>query len=548
MPAPSVPTDGMQQMHQSALAMRQIAHGYYTVYRVVQASALFALTLWGNVEAQEYEVAAPYYLTVGYLLWSLLWLVILRGHRMGQTRPMLAGLVTDVIVIVVLSFLPSDAIYGTRVLLVVPIAAGALLLRGRLALFLAAIAASGILFAETLHTLSGALGSGSYTDSAFMGSAYFAVAIIVNFLAGKAARSETLAHERGVDLANLAALNQLVLHRMHTGVLAINTRYQVRFLNPAATHLMDVHESFGTLLGEISPTLYRRLRLWHAGKPTPATPITLAPDSIPILPRFSRVGTDESVTLVFLEDTAMLARHAEAMTLSSLGKLAASIAHEIRNPLGAVSHAAQLLGESTALQGEERRLAEIIETQTDRMDRVVENVLSLARRRSSNARSVDLRDIVNDYIDRFDHAALANSTVNLETQLPDHPATVMADPDHVRQILETLGENARRHGRESDERCHIRIDLARGRQPGTWRLAVCDRGPGVAEKIRNKIFDAFFTTREDGTGLGLFVAKNLCEVNRMRIVYEQRDEWNCFVLRFPAAIDAYQDDGTTNRK
>jgi two-component system sensor histidine kinase PilS (NtrC family) len=250
---------------------------------------------------------------------------------------------------------------------------------------------------------------------------------------------------------------------------------------------------------------------WQRARGFSTTVLSVAAAGVDVQASFARLSAETRVaTLVFLEDVAVLRQRAQQLKLASLGRLTASIAHEVRNPLGAISHAGQLLSESPALDDEERRLTAIIEEQSRRVNRIVEDILRISRRRQARTERVDLYRWLGDFRSEFLlHYNLSPPDIALE--LDAGPIEAGMDPDQLHQVLWNLCENGLRYSRGTP------LLLIRGgiqRDTGRPFVEVVDRGPGVAAEIREQLFEPFFTTEAQGTGLGLYVARELCEANQ----------------------------------
>jgi two-component system sensor histidine kinase PilS (NtrC family) len=232
-----------------------------------------------------------------------------------------------------------------------------------------------------------------------------------------------------------------------------------------------------------------------------------------IQPHFASLGGAEPAPVIaFLEDTEQLAAKIQQSKLAGLGRLSASIAHEIRNPVGAMSHAAQLLAESSSLSAEDKRLTEIVRTNGDRVRQIIENVMSMARRDTSRPERLILGTWLGGFRDEF-CATMQIPPARLAVSSLLGDVEVQADPSQLRQIVRNLCENAVKYGRaETGEDV---IELRVGRLASTARpfLEVADRGPGIAAQHRERIFEPFFTGNERGTGLGLFLARELAQTN-----------------------------------
>lgn len=224
--------------------------------------------------------------------------------------------------------------------------------------------------------------------------------------------------------------------------------------------------------------------------------------------------------LIFLEDLTALDDRIHQTRLAALGRLSASIAHEIRNPIGAISHAAQLLGEDAKLSDANRRMGEIIRTNAERVSTIIGNVQQLARRETTRPERMPIGEWLADFIEEFTVTG-GHRPGQLAAELPDPDLEVRVDPSHLHQILWNLCENAFRYSVQGPE---DRVELKVGRLAGSNRpyLEVLDRGPGIDSTITDRIFEPFFTSRTSGTGLGLFIARELAQCNRALLAYEPR--------------------------
>ena len=225
--------------------------------------------------------------------------------------------------------------------------------------------------------------------------------------------------------------------------------------------------------------------------------------------------------LVFLEDASLMNARVQQSKLASLGRLSVSIAHGIRNPVGAMSHAGQLLAESDGLSAEDLRLTQIIGTHAERVSHIIDNVLQLSRRDESRPELFHLAPWLKDFAAEF--------TRTLELQEGElSPADVVEDlevrmnPSHLRQVLWNLCDNAVKYASETGGIC---VEITAGRTSRTKQpyLEVLDQGHGVDSATADKIFEPFFTTRSGGTDLGLYISRELCELNRATLVYQARE-------------------------
>jgi two-component system sensor histidine kinase PilS (NtrC family) len=307
-------------------------------------------------------------------------------------------------------------------------------------------------------------------------------------------------------------------------------------LNSAAAESLRIGAETRASLVEEVPRLQSELESWRRGEPTrPAT--VVSPKGRPLIPRFAGIGRSRAGgVLIFLEDASAVAEQVRQMKLATLGRLTASIAHEIRNPLSAVSHANQLLAESPKMDSGDKRLIEIIDEHSQRMERIVENILQLSRRDSTRAEELDVTAWLKDFITEFrERHTLPPMSLPLRIEGAELPR-IRVDPTHLHQVIWNLSENALRHGRQ-DASGGPRVEYRLGTLPGSGSgfLEVLDRGPGVPPDIAEHIFEPFYTSDPRGTGLGLFIARELCECNRARLSYAPRPQGgSCFRIEFGA--------------
>jgi two-component system sensor histidine kinase PilS (NtrC family) len=340
---------------------------------------------------------------------------------------------------------------------------------------------------------------------------------LIYWLGQRSQLTQQIAESRGRDLNSLGEINELIIQRLRTGVLVLTVDGQIERFNESAWYLMGMPSPSETSLLKLAPKLFDRFRYWLSTSKHDAGSIQLAKGVPAVVPRFLRIGNDpDAATLVFLEDDSRVSRKAEELTLASLGRLSASIAHEVRNPLGAISHAAQLLTESEDLGDADKRLIDIIMSHCARVNGIVENVLQLSRRERSRPEDLLLAPFLDEFMTSFKLAQpLGQDRLRVHLERPDLRALI--DPSQLSQVLWNLVRNALRYGREPDRPAEVLIRVTSGKtQPGAV-IEVIDRGPGIPAVTRAQLFEPFFTTRADGTGLGLYITKQLLEANQSTI-------------------------------
>jgi len=469
---------------------------------------------------------------------------VLAGFALHTRRPGLelqiyAQLVADVIAVTLLMHSSGGATSGLGSLLFVTIAVNSVLLTRRMAIAFAALATLAILGEQTVAVLYSTGTQTGFIQAGIIGIILFAAGLGGHSIGRRLRESEQLAEQRGVDLANLSQINDYVIRNMRTGVMVVDEQGRIRMLNSAAAENLKSPSDVPQALAEAAPRLKSELDAWRQGSPERPTTV-ISPSGRPLIPHFASIGGGRAGgALIFLEDASSVAEQVRQTKLATLGRLTASIAHEIRNPLAAVSHANQLLAESPQINGEDRRLTEIISEHAARVERMVENILQLSRRENTRAEELDLVDWLKDFIGEFrDRHALPEGATPLSSDTGSG-LRVRVDPTHLHQIIWNLSENALRHGGGNGSvKDSIHIEFRAGSRPGSTAgyMEVLDRGPGVPQDIAEHIFEPFYTSDPRGTGLGLFIARELCECNRARLSYAPRPEGgSCFRIDFGAS-------------
>jgi len=478
----------------------------------------------------------------GYLLFALAVISITHLTKALGWLGILGTLLVDIVAAVLAIAAMNDARIGIAMMLAVNLAAGALLLPLRLALFLAALATLGVL-GRTLFALphpGPSVDDRDFLESGLFGMAYFAIVVLCNVLGRQLRASEALAEQRSIDLVNLAQVNELIIRRMKTGVMLVDDANRIHQINESAWMLLGNPSSDQRDLGRVAPELSRRLYHWITSGKLDETATQLADGMPEVVPRFSRLApNDDSLVLIFLDDTSLVSRRAEELTLGSLGRLSASIAHEIRNPLAAIRYSAQLLAESNEISPTDLRMVEIINNHCSRLNDIIENILQLSRRERSRPETLNLGDWAHDFVDEYKQG---NDIGNDSLRVIDNsaqPVIAVADPQQLHQVIWNLVQNALRYGRMPGEPARVLVVVRHG-EHGVPILEVIDRGPGIAPKVAAQIFEPFYTTHEYGTGLGLYLARQMAEANQAVLEYVRvAGGGSCFrlVLTPPVRIE-----------
>jgi two-component system sensor histidine kinase PilS (NtrC family) len=439
----------------------------------------------------------------------------------------------DIVALTLLMHAAGGVASGLGVLLAVSVAAGALLMEGRISLLYAALATLAVIAEHTYGQLAGAMPTAAYTQAGLLGVMFFAVALLAHVLYRRVHDVEELAARRKVDIDDLSKLNEFIIQNMSTGVMVIDGERQLRLMNQSARDLLDIPDAPpGTELRKLTPQVADWLEE-HVRPNAPQGGVVMAGDR-EVKPTRQLLGDYRAAgVLLYLRDNQELSREAQQIKLASLGTLTASIAHNIRNPLSAISHAGQLLAEAQGLSDDDRHLLDIIRRNSGRIDEIVSSVLQLSRRNQVEPRMLDLVAWTEELGSELREGhGLGEDFLQIECAEP--PIVVEADTRHLHQIVANLCENAIVHGGTPDRPAHIRLRALRDPDRHRALLEVCDDGPGIDEETAREMFAPFYTTRSTGTGLGLYIARELAETNGVQLSYHPVvPNGSCFRLEFP---------------
>ncbi len=492
---------------------------FFNVYRFIVALLLLsAAALLGSEFAfgsLDFELFV--YVSAAYVAFSVFCFVTIASKRYFPWQ-LGAQVSADILFIVVLMFASGGISSGLGLLLLSGLAAAGLISRGRLTLFYAALASIAVLIEHTVQVLYYYGQTTQYVQAGLLSIGYFTTAWVAHTLAKYLVATEQLAAQREIDLASMAEVSQLVIKDMQDGVLVVDEQGAIRQHNSRAEEMLgSVRQQRRDLnLREYSPALARRFEQWRRNPVAGFDPLSSVVLTNKVSARFLPIGRSRSVgAVIFLEDLTRVQVQARQLKLAALGRLTANIAHEIRNPLAAISHATELLQEEPALNDTVTRLLNIIHDNARRLDRMVNDVLKLNRGERVHREIFKLRDCLQTFSEQFCQIEkVPPGTIRLE---PGAELKVSFDLSHLNQVLWNLCRNALRHCCRCDG--SIRITAGAVGNGDIVKLDVVDDGPGVPPALRNQLFEPFFTTVASGTGLGLYIAREVCEANDATLEY-----------------------------
>ena len=496
----------------------------YGYYRVILSTALLTMYLTGvATRILGAEMPQLFLGTVSiYTVLCLLSLISLKVYRATPGIQMLFFmLLTDMVAITLMMHASGGLESGLGFLMLATVAAGSILVAGQLALLLAATASICVM----LETLSTSMILGQSKESVFpagiLGILLFATALLFQVLTQRIRLAQTIAAEKAIESEQLQQLNESIVKRMRTGIVVVDRQDNITLINSAAIQLLGGQQP-GKPLGAGQPLslimpLYQQLDRWKTYRWLRTPTFKTSTSSIEIQANFTSLhqGEDKQ-TLIFLEDTRSLSQHAQQLKLASLGRLTGSIAHEIRNPLGAISHASQLLAEQ-ATDNNQAKLLDIVQRHCLRVNQIVENVLQLSRQKIPAFQKIWLRQWLKKF--RNDYMDTQKTPCIIEIETLNKDIQIFFDPGHLSQILTNLVDNGLRFSEQATGERWVRLVVCRDTASELPFLDVFDRGPGVPFEDQNSIFEPFFTTSHEGSGLGLYLAKELCGVNYASLNY-----------------------------
>jgi two-component system sensor histidine kinase PilS (NtrC family) len=449
---------------------------------------------------------------MAYLASSLVFVAMIHARRLPFDIQLALQVAADVACIVVMLRASGGIQSGLGLLLLPALAAAGLISRGRLALFFASVASIAVLLEMAYAQLIEDRSASEFFQVGLICMGYFATAWLAHALAKRTVQSEQLARDRGIRLANMAQINQLVIQDMQDGVLVLDDHGGVLQRNSQAERLMGIAEGAppDPDVGEVMPALGERLALWRENPDTrfellrvPRTNRLVRTRFVPI-----REGAAGGAVL-FLEDMSRIQSQAQQLKLAALGRLTANIAHEIRNPLSAINHATELLQEEEGLNATQERLLGIVRDNARRLERMVKDVLQLNRRDRANPEVFAPMAFLRTFIDEFSHGErVPPEAFGVEVRTT---RTLCFDRGHLNQVLWNLCSNAWRHSSKASG--SIQLVVSDGVTPNQVSVDVIDDGPGIPAEARGQLFEPFFTTAKGGTGLGLYIAREICDAN-----------------------------------
>lgn len=511
-------------IHKRTNPMDWRALAYFNFYRAL-LSSLFLLLLYigrlpqplGSLDEGLFSVVSHVY-----LLMTLVFACFIHYQFPGFKLQIVFHVLIDIIMLSLLMYSSNGLSSGFGMLIIIAVAGGSILREGRIAILFAAIASLSVLGHELYIQFSRYSDTVNYTHAGILGATFFITAIIGNLLAARVRETKALTEQQAIEINELAKLNEHIVQRMQSGIIVLDSDMKILLMNESSKKLIGQQgEDTHKVSQFVDDYLKKNIHKWLNYSGQQNVIIKLKEDEIELQVSFIKLTLVSNYQiLIFLEDIARLRQRAQHLKLASLGRLTASIAHEIRNPLGAINHAGQLLQESDTISLEDKRLTGIINNHSLRVNTIIENVLSVSRREQATLEQFEIMPWLKMFSEEFkSRFSLSDEDIILYFNKENIP--VRMDPSQLHQVIWNLCENAMRYSKEKPVitlSCDINNETQRP------YIDIIDSGSGMSRDVTEDLFEPFFTTETKGSGLGLYLARELCEANQANLSLQSTSE------------------------
>jgi two-component system sensor histidine kinase PilS (NtrC family) len=462
--------------------------------------------------------------TVAYLAFGVICVGLIRTHRYFNLQ-IAMQVVADIVFVTTLIYASRGVTSGLGLVLLTTLAGAGLISRGRLALFYAALASIAVLLEHAYEVLVFQESAAHFIQVGFLAVGYFATAMVAHTLARLTRENEQIVAQRDIDVANLSEVNRLVIQDMPDGVVVVDGEGVIRQINRRAESFLGAGGAReGQRLAQCAPSLAAHLARWRSEGGAVSAAYSVTMDDRHGVRIVSVGARPEAGAVLFLEDLSRARAQAQQMKLAAVGRLTTNIAHEIRNPLASISHAAQLLNEELEASPSMQRLVNIVYDNTQRLNRMVNDVLGLNRGPAPVSETIPLLAFLGQFAEEF--AETEEIDEGLILVAAADVISVRFDRTHLNQVLWNLTRNALRHCQRFAG--SIRMEAEEDTAARTVKLLVADDGPGVPLDARGGLFEPFVTGSPGGTGLGLYIARDLCAANGAALDYVETITGACF--------------------
>ncbi|XID75103.1 nitrogen regulation protein NR(II) [Alkanindiges sp. WGS2144] len=511
----------------------------YSGYRLALSFfliALFLITLNNPIVGG----SEPYlYLNAlaGYAFFTLLSYVSLRHWPHQLDNQITFMLVIDICALTVMLYANGGPSLQMSMLYMVVVMAANILLPALRALTIALFAAITVIYQQFFYSLAQNTDIRGISGAALLALSFVGIALFGQLITQRLRLVEQLAQQRYREINQLQAINQQIVEQIETGLLVLDEQRNVLLINKAAQQLafssdLIMQDIMDQPLPSIHPQLAKQISQALAQQQYEflIRPQGKNQDLNIQLTKLQHHGRTSHI-LVIMQSLQRLNQQVQQLKLASLGQLTASIAHEIRNPLAAISQASELMAESP-LETTDRDLLNMIQRQTRRLDLIIENILQMSRRKPLSPQQI----MLDEWMMQLINDNLAHFKQYIQTQI-GADLSVWFDPLQLQHILVNLLQNAVHHSKKLHDSPVVRV-LASQDEQQRIILDVMDSGPGVSAKAVQTLFEPFFTTEPNGTGLGLYLSRAFCEANDAQLLYIPQTRGACFRIVFRSPTQA----------
>ena len=505
----------------------------FCLYRFI-ISSLFVIIFYSAFDLFSLEQRSSpfsYFVCQSYLVFTILSAFCIFKRWFSYTSQAQIAIFSDIIFITLLMHAVGGITSGIGILLAISIATGGLLIGGACAILFAALASIAVIIEQIVASQIVSNAPVSFTYAGMLGISFFIIAYLSYILAKRTEKSDKLASQQQQAIISLEELNQYIIQHLQSGIIICTKDQQIKMSNEAALVMcgQSKNNKQGLDLASMSQQLSEYFQQWINNDAQHVAFIKELNKS-EVHAKFSLLETRlDRFYMIILEDVSLYNQRLQQSKLASLGCLTASIAHEIRNPLGAISHAGQLLSEAQGLSVQDQRLTEIIQSHCLRVNKIIEDILQLSRREASKREEINLNKWIEHYVESFTQTSEYHSDCLMLEIKKENLSTYM-DSGHLKQILDNVCLNALKYGCALNDKFIIELGCSKN----AAYIRVIDHGVPITTEIASHLFEPFFTTSRTGTGLGLYISKELSELNQAELSYALVENKNCFTLRLPA--------------
>ena len=509
----------------------------YNGYRIIIAIFFsFSFMLALKSAQHDYWVLINLFPTFFYFFFSITLFIL---YYFYPKNPLLmVGLTVDALVLTTLLYFSGGNDLQVILLFLVQVAAAFMLVRSNQAILLTIFAITLVIYQQFYQTLKSDVNYALVNNVASMAISFIGVAYLSYTLSKRLKQIERLSERQVNEVNALNAINNKIVQIIDQGVVVLSHDLEIFIANDTAIdqlHLPKTLDNFN--LPDISPILAARLApiiqepeatvMLRLDAPTARTPLAVGiePNNQSFNDLRLRITQlRQQYAIIFIEDLRHEFSRAQQLKLASLGQLSASIAHEIRNPLATISQASQLLMEEvneadSGLSDDNILLYEMIYHQTIRVNKIIEDVLKLSRQQRPNFVYIEPKTWLNDFIQEN----FSGHDIFLHCHTDKG---FMFDNHQLAQILVNLINNGLRFSSKTQPHAFVTLQVYKSGK--SIHIDVIDTGHGVAKENIQYLFNPFFTTDNQGTGLGLYLSQAFCQANYANLEYVQSEGQTCF--------------------